>query len=148
MFSHHPCAQVAPVIRSIGEVWTTTSPWQTATEVDFFYDFDNVPEWAVASTGTCGTNGNSSDACTGMVANMSDWTNYVTALVQRYDGKHGHGRILIYEIWNEPNNAQDWTGTQEQLAALARQVVSIVRANDAAQGVNPPTHPHDTLRIG
>jgi hypothetical protein len=107
--------------------------------VDFFYDFDNVPRWAVANTGTCGANGNSSDACTGMVANMSDWTNYVTAVVQRYDGKHGHGRILIYEMWNEPNNAQDWTGTQAQLAALARQAVSIVRANDAAQAVNPPT---------
>jgi hypothetical protein len=95
--------------------------------------------WAVANTSTCGTNGNSSDTCTGMVAHLSDWDNYVTNLVQRYDGTTGHGRIAVYEIWNEPANPQDWTDTQTNLAILAREVVKIIRANDAAKHISPPT---------
>jgi hypothetical protein len=71
-----------------------------------------------------------------MVAHLSDWTNYVTALVQRYDGTAGHGRILIYEMWNEPQNNQDWTDTTANLAVLAREAVRIIRANDVAKGIH------------
>ena len=122
--------------------WYATDKYTAAAAshgVDFFYAFDNVPRWAVANTLTCGHNGNSSDQCTGMVSNLSDFTNYVTALVQRYDGNHGHGRIFIYEIWNEPTNPQDWTDTAANLAILGKEAVRIIRANDAAQGLSPPT---------
>lgn len=104
--------------------------------VEWFYAFDNVPRWAVSNTSGCGTYGEPADMCTNTATHLSDWTRYVTALVQRYDGTTGHGRIAIYELWNEPDNPEDWTDTTANLAALAVEAVRIIRANDAAKGIH------------
>ena len=40
------------------------------------------------------------------------WTRYVTAAAKRY------GTTVDYQIWNEPNVANYWTGTVAQLASL------------------------------
>jgi hypothetical protein len=110
--------------------------------VDFFYDFDTGPAWASSNTGTyCGNSGNSADECTGgfMANGAANFQNFVTALVQRYDGTTGHGRIYIYEIWNEIQNPQDWTDSMANLAVLARIIVTTVRANDIARSITPHT---------
>jgi hypothetical protein len=99
--------------------------------VDWFYDFDDVPLWAAADLSMC-----SRDSCAGTVARISDWGNWVTNLVQRYDGTKGHGRILIYEMWNEPNRPSSWKDTVQNLAILAREAVKIIRANDQAKGIH------------
>ena len=99
--------------------------------VDWFYDFDVVPRWAAANPAMC-----SGDSCPGMVAHISDWDNWVTNLVQRYDGTKGHGRVLIYEMWNEPNRDSAWSDTVQNLAILAREAVKIIRANDQAKGIH------------
>lgn len=109
--------------------------------VDFFYDFDTGPAWASSNPSVyCGDSGNSNDECTGgYTANIANWQNFVTALVQRYDGTQGHGRISIYEIWNEIENSEDWTDSMANLATMARVVVTTVRANDAARNITPKT---------
>jgi hypothetical protein len=45
----------------------------------------------------------------------ADWKKYVQTVVTRYKG-----RIEAYEIWNEPNSSDSYTGTVSQLVALAK----------------------------
>ena len=49
--------------------------------------------------------------CSGALANLQDWDDFVTALVTRYKGQ-----IQIYELWNEPEHS--YTGTITQLVAM------------------------------
>ena len=58
--------------------------------------------------------------------NLDDWRAYVRAVATRYKG-----RIRTYEIWNEPNLKQFWTGSLAQLIALTRE------ASQAIHGVDP-----------
>jgi hypothetical protein len=92
--------------------------------VDYFYDFDVVPLWAsVNHTGAT-------------MANLTAWDTWVTALAQRYDGTTGHGRILIYELWNEPDRSSSWNDTIQNLAVMAVHAVKDIRANDAVKGIH------------
>src|SRR5690349_16571604 len=38
-----------------------------------------------------------------MPKNLSDLTAFARMLAARYDGRHGHGSVGLYSIWNEPN---------------------------------------------
>jgi len=82
-----------------------------------------VPSWAAADTSTCifpeGTS-----VCTSMVADISDWDDFCTALVQRYKGD-----IKLYELWNEPDEPS-FTGTLAEMVQLTTHFYNIIRAND------------------
>src|ERR1700758_5646561 len=71
--------------------------YANAHNVDMFFSNDHVPSWTGASGGDYSTAGYTNNACTGMVANLQDWQNFVSQLVARYDGAHGHGRLSIFE---------------------------------------------------
>lgn len=47
-------------------------------------------------------------------ANMSDWENYVRTLSTRY-----RGRVHTYEIWNEPNTKESYTGDVPTLVKVS-----------------------------
>lgn len=96
--------------------------------IDYLYAFDTVPMWAVSDTSTCFVNGLGGHSCTGMVANTADWDNYVTALVTRYDGNHGHGRISAYDLWNEPDESLSFTGTVANMVTLTQHSYNIIRS--------------------
>jgi hypothetical protein len=53
--------------------------------------------------------------------NMADWTDYVATVATRYAG-----RVEGYEIWNEPNLDQFFTGTPQQLGALTRAAGEVI----------------------
>jgi hypothetical protein len=55
----------------------------------------------------------------------ADWRAYVRMVVQRYKGK-----IAAYEIWNEPNLKQFWSGSVEQMVELTRQASEIIHGVD------------------
>ena len=57
----------------------------------------------------------------------SDWQNYVRQVASRYKG-----RIFAYEIWNEPNFLQYWTGNTDQLVALTKEAHDIIKSIDPA----------------
>jgi hypothetical protein len=50
---------------------------------------------------------------------------FLYAAAERY-----RGRILSWEIWNEPDNKDYWTGTAEEFAALARVAAEQIREAD------------------
>jgi hypothetical protein len=56
---------------------------------------------------------------------LQDWRNYVTTIVARYKG-----RIQAYEIWNEPNLADFWTGSIDQMLALTKEASAIIHSLD------------------
>lgn len=58
-------------------------------------------------------------------ANMDDWRAFVRTVVSRYKG-----RIQAYEIWNEPNLKDFWTGTTDQMLALTKEASQIVHSVD------------------
>lgn len=65
--------------------------------------------------------------------NIQDWRDYVTAVAQRY-----RGRIRFYEIWNEPNGSNFYSGTLAQLMTLTQEAYGILKAVDPANTVVSP----------
>jgi hypothetical protein len=66
--------------------------------------------------------------------NMEDWRNYIRTMATRYKG-----RIRYWEVWNEPNGKDFYTGTPEKLAELAKEEYTIFHQIDPdAVIVGPP----------
>jgi hypothetical protein len=107
------------------------------------YTFEGVPGWSIsgASTAKCATSYSGGLSCAQPPDNMSDWTNYVTALVTRYC-PNGVPAIQYYELWNEP---YDLYGTENvqllpaQLATLTHAAYGIIRANCPAAKILTPS---------
>jgi Cellulase (glycosyl hydrolase family 5) len=55
-------------------------------------DITGTPKWA---------NGNATP--NHMPKKLSDLTTFAKMLATRYDGRHGHGSVGLYAVWNEPN---------------------------------------------
>ena len=56
---------------------------------------------------------------------LEDWRNYVRTVATRYKG-----RIKAYEIWNEPNLENFYSGTPEVMVNLAREAYSVLKEVD------------------
>jgi len=65
---------------------------------------------------------------------MQDWRNYIRTIATRY-----RGRIRYWEVWNEPNGKDFYTGTPEKLAELAKEAYETFKEVDRdAVVVGPP----------
>lgn len=58
-------------------------------------------------------------------ANVDDWRTFVRTVVSRYKG-----RIQAYEIWNEPNLEEFWTGTTDQMLTLTKEASLMIHSVD------------------
>lgn len=65
--------------------------------------------------------------------NLTPWRNYVGQVVRRYKG-----RGVDYQVWNEANVSNYWTGTVRQMATLTKVAAKAVSANDASADVISP----------
>jgi polysaccharide biosynthesis protein PslG len=105
--------------------------------LNFYWTNANIPPWAATDTTTCSYyEGTTYQACTSMVtsAHLPDFDVFLDALVQRYQGK-----ITMYELWNEPNVPQVWTGSMTDMITLTTHVYNAVRANDPAALIGGPS---------
>lgn len=66
--------------------------------------------------------------------NIEDWRNYVRTVATRYKG-----RIRYYEIWNEPNSKDFYSGTVERMVALSREAYRILKEVDSSITVVSPS---------
>jgi hypothetical protein len=66
-------------------------------------------------------------------ANIEDWRTFVRTVASRYKG-----RIQAYEIWNEPNLRQFWTGTTDQMLTLTKEASQIIHSVDPSALVVSP----------
>jgi hypothetical protein len=125
--------------------WSFLDAWASMAEahgVDFYWSNTYVPRWAVSDISTCTytpVNQPHNNACTGMVSNIADWDNFTTALVMRYKG-----RIKAYELWNEPHNHQEFTGSVADMVTLTNHFHDVIRAVDPdALIISPSTFGYD-----
>ena len=91
--------------------------------VDIIYSFWNVPTWS-----------NSAGSSTKPPDNLADWDAYVTAVVTRY-----HGQIKYWEIWNEPNGSNFYTGSVATMVTMQQHAYSIIKSIDSTAIVLTPS---------
>ena len=61
------------------------------------------------------------------------WRNYVAKVVRRYKG-----RAVDYQVWNEANVINYWSGTPRQMATLTKVAAKVIARNDASADVISP----------
>lgn len=64
---------------------------------------------------------------------MDDWRNYVRTVAERYKG-----RIRYYELWNEPNLRNFYSGSVETMLQLARETYTILKQVDSQNMLAAP----------
>lgn len=72
--------------------------------------------------------------CSSPPANMDDWRNYVRTVATRYKG-----RVRYYELWNEANTRESYSGDLTTLISLAREAYAIVHRVDPSNQVISPS---------
>jgi hypothetical protein len=65
-----------------------------------------------------------------MPSDMTTFTRYVKAVVSRYKSWNGRRGIAAYQVWNEANVTNFWTGTPLQMAQLTKATWNAVKSVD------------------
>jgi hypothetical protein len=134
--------------------WTNLNTWVRTMApqagMDVLYTFGGTPGWATSQVAPpvvgCSVAGTYSclpplDVDRTPGSGLGDgtdatWIDFLTALVTQYKGQ-----IQFYELWNEPDAPNFWSGTNAQFARLARDAAAVIRATDpAARIVGPSFH--------
>jgi hypothetical protein len=85
-----------------------------------------TPGWAVSSKSSCTKETGGVIGCTVPPDDLKDLTDFVTALIEHYNGSTAP-HVKYYEIWNEANTQAFWTGTIPQLVAMGQAVYPILK---------------------
>ena len=103
--------------------WPALDRWLDAAQqhgVDVIYTFGATPTWASSNpTGKCDYN---PGACY-PPANMQDWDNFVRAMAT-----HAAGRIKYWEMWNEANQHEYWSGGLPALVTMTQHASAIIKS--------------------
>jgi len=92
--------------------------------VNMVYTLGLTPAWAINDQRHCEEKFRLTQ-CTDPPDNIEDWREFVTALIQHYNGKTAP-HIRYYELWNEATAFQFWTGRHEDLVKLAAVAYPII----------------------
>lgn len=98
---------------------------------DIVFNLGRTPRWASARPDEFSPYG------PGQAAEPADdqaWRDWVTAVGSRYQGQ-----ITYWEIWNEPNDTNFYSGTIPKLVDLARQAREILQTIDPANQMVTPS---------
>ena len=114
--------------------WQPLDTWVAAAEEhgvrDILLTLGQTPPWASSNPDDVNYVGAGAPA---PPMNNQDWSDYITAVAQRYKG-----RIRYYEIWNEPNDPTYYTGTVDELATLTALAYGILKKVDPDNTVLSP----------
>ena len=91
-------------------------------DVDILYTFGRTPDWASSNLQAECSYGKGQCA---PPKDLRAWDDFVRALAT-----HAAGRIKYWEIWNEANQPESWTGSLPQLVDMARRAKAIIQAID------------------
>jgi len=135
-------------------MWTSVNPsqgvydWTTldaivadaaASGYDLVMDLGSPPQWASARPDEVSPLGYTGSAAEPLGApnDMTIWTNWISAIATRYNG-----RINYWEIWNEPAFPTDpgsfFTGPPQTLLSLQRSAYSTLKAINSGNVVLTP----------
>src|SRR2546422_7328899 len=105
--------------------WTMLDKWLSlarAHNVDVLYTFGGTPAWASSNPkATCDYN---PGACY-PPSDLQSWDDYVRAIVI-----HAAGRIKYWELWNEVNQSEYWSGDFTTLVTMAHHAYRIIKSID------------------
>ncbi|HVN18029.1 MAG TPA: glycosyl hydrolase [Dongiaceae bacterium] len=109
---------------------------QLATQhgVEVLYTLGRTPQWASARPDERGRNPNAPPGGMAEARDLQDWKNYVRTVATRYKG-----RIHAYEVWNEPNLPNFYSGTPEKMVELARDAYTTLKEVDPSITVVSPS---------
>lgn len=100
--------------------------------VEVLLTLGQTPAWASARPSEPGAYGRPGSAAEPL--DLGAWEQYVRAVASRYKG-----RIAGYEVWNEPNLRQFYTGDVRTMVAMARIAHETVKAVDPAAVLVSPS---------
>ncbi len=100
--------------------WPALDRWLDAAQqhgVDVIYTFGATPTWASSNpTGKCDYN-------PGACYPMQDWDSFVRAIAT-----HAAGRIKYWEMWNEANQHEYWSGGITALVTMTQHASAIIKS--------------------
>jgi IPT/TIG domain len=104
---------------------TQSNPWGTGPDVMLTFGFVSCLE----TTGPSGPKGCISPPTDLTASGSLSFNNFVTALVNHCNPNQRCVKDLIkyYEMWNEPNNINFWSGTELQIYQMVAPAVGIIR---------------------
>jgi hypothetical protein len=108
-------------------------------DVELVLPLELTPKWASSKPGQPSAYGPGNAA---PPRSIDDWTNYVRTVGQRYQG-----RIHYYEIWNEPNLSQFYSGSVTQMVLLAQAASTTLKQIDPTIQIVGPSTVGDTSWI-
>jgi hypothetical protein len=112
---------------------------------DVEFTFGDTPQWA--ATGSypqpAAANQCASGSSAMPPANESYWTNFVTAVVT-----HSKGKIHAYELWNEFNDPNYWSGHMDQMVRMSVDAAAIIHRIDPSALVLSPSVTNTTQGYG
>ena len=115
--------------------WTELDTWLRSVSShgnDSMYTFGRVPHWVAMDPSQAAPPPADVDA------GDNAWKNFVTALV-RHSLSSPELHIAYYEMWNEPDLKQNWTGSPAQLVTMAKDAYTVIHALDPSAKVIGPS---------
>ncbi len=94
-----------------------------------------TPPWAASDPKSCKTT-KGLTWCTSSPANVQDWADFVTAVMNHYNGVTAP-HVRYYELWNEMNINLFWTGAQSDMLNLAKAAYPIIHADPHSMLLTP-----------
>jgi hypothetical protein len=95
-----------------------------------------TPGWAVSDQTNCILQKTGFVACTVPPDNLQDWTDFVTALINHYNGTTAP-HIKYYEIWSEANSPSFWTAGVDALVNMASLAYPILKSDPYSSVFTP-----------
>jgi hypothetical protein len=129
-----------------GAVWSSIEPsrgsynWGQLDQIVNFvqgkganvlFTFGRTPRWASSNPNSYVCGGGPGQCYAPY--SMTDWSNFVWALTSRY--KY---RIRYYELWNEPNASNWWSGSTSQMVQMASIAYHVIKQQDPGAVVLSP----------
>jgi Glycosyl hydrolase family 10 len=99
--------------------------------IDILYVFGHTAAWA--SSGSNSGCSQFPQSCF-PPSNMQDWDNFVTAIAT-----HAAGRIKYWEVWNEANASNFWSGDTATLVKMAQDAYKIIKSIDPSAVILSPS---------
>ena len=128
-------------------LWDTGTTWREIETSPNVYDFSRLDKIVTAAqaknvevTLVLGMTPDfhSPGGARAMPPDISTFTRYVQAVVSRYRSWNGRRGIAAYQVWNEANVTNFWTGTPLQMAQLTKATWNAVKSIDKGALVVSP----------
>lgn len=125
--------------------WTEIDRWVSSCQAsgyDIIYVFGATPTFIASSCGASCSNvsGYTNNCCPPTDVNSdgsgtdATFKGFVTALVTHYKGQ-----IKYYELWNEQDSSNFWSGSMAQAVRMGQDAASIIRSLDPAATILSPS---------